>query len=52
MSRTNFSTLLIIPSFNPDELFTAEQQKQLSELMNLVQHAIADKPFLPNNKQN
>jgi len=24
----------IIPSFNPEELFTAEQQKQLSELMN------------------
>ena len=35
LGETNFSALLIIQSFNPDELFTAEQQKQLSELMNL-----------------
>jgi hypothetical protein len=35
LGETNFSALLIIQSFNPDELFTTEQQKQLSELMNL-----------------
>ncbi len=35
LGETNFKVLLIIQSFNPDEFFTAEQQKQLSELMNL-----------------
>ncbi len=30
-----FSTLLIIQSFRPDWFFSAEQQKRLSDLMNL-----------------
>lgn len=35
LGETDFSGLLIIQSFNPDEFFTVQQQKRLSELMNL-----------------
>ena len=35
LGETDFSGLLIIQSFNPDELFTIQQQQKLSELMNL-----------------
>ncbi|MGB3266364.1 MAG: hypothetical protein WBA89_20685 [Microcoleus sp.] len=35
LGETDFSALIVIQRFNPDELFTIQQQKRLSELMNL-----------------
>jgi hypothetical protein len=35
LGETDFSALLVIQSFHPDPFFTADQQKQLSELMSL-----------------
>ena len=35
LGEINFSALIVIQSFNPDEFFTVQQQKRLSELMNL-----------------
>lgn len=35
LGETDFSALIVIQRFNPDELFTVQQQKRLSELMNL-----------------
>ncbi|WP_445247256.1 hypothetical protein [Microcoleus sp. OTE_8_concoct_300] len=35
LGETDFSALIVIQSFNPDEFFTVQQQKRLSELMNL-----------------
>ncbi|MCF4969969.1 hypothetical protein [Nostoc sp. CMAA1605] len=35
LGETEFSALLVIQSFRPDEFFSAEQQKRLSELMSL-----------------
>ena len=35
LGETDFSALIVIQSFKPDELFTVQQQKRLSELMNL-----------------
>ena len=35
LGETEFSALLVIQSFSPDRFFSAEQQKRLSELMNL-----------------
>jgi hypothetical protein len=35
IGETNFSALLVIQSFCPDQFFSAEQQKRLSELMSL-----------------
>lgn len=35
LGETEFSALLVIQSFSPDQFFSAEQQKRLSELMNL-----------------
>ncbi len=35
LGETDFSALIVIQSFNPDDFFTVQQQKRLSELMNL-----------------
>ena len=35
LGEINFTALLIIQNFKPDEFFTMEQEKRLSELMNL-----------------
>ncbi|MBE9065767.1 hypothetical protein IQ260_03775 [Leptolyngbya cf. ectocarpi LEGE 11479] len=35
LGETGFSALLVIQSCRPDSLFSADQQKRLSELMNL-----------------
>lgn len=35
LGKAEFSALLVIQSFHPDPFFSAEQQKRLSELMNL-----------------
>ncbi|MGJ5672558.1 hypothetical protein B4U84_16400 [Westiellopsis prolifica IICB1] len=35
LGETECSILLVIQSFNPDKFFDVEQQKRLSELMNL-----------------
>lgn len=46
-----FSTLLIIQSFRPDWFFSAEQQKRLSELMNLWRTARDEGQSLPPEQQ-
>lgn len=46
-----FSTLLIIQSFRPDWLFTAEQQQRLSDLMNLWRTARDQGQTLPPEQQ-
>lgn len=35
IGETNFSALLVIQNFRPDQFFSAAQQKRLSELMSL-----------------
>ena len=35
LGEKDFSALIVIQRFNPDELFTIQQQTRLSELMNL-----------------
>jgi hypothetical protein len=35
LGEANFSALIVIKSFHPDLFFSADQQKRLSELMNL-----------------
>lgn len=39
LGETEFSALLVIQNFRPDQFFTAEQQERLSELMNLWRSA-------------
>ena len=34
LDQSNFSGLLLIPGFQPDALFTADQQNRLADLMN------------------
>ena len=36
LEDTEFSTLLVIQSFNPDGFFSAKQQERLSELMSFM----------------
>jgi hypothetical protein len=35
LGATEFNALIVIQSFDPDQFFSANQQKRLSELMNL-----------------
>lgn len=51
LGEINFSALLIIQNFNPHEFFTAEQQKRLSELMNLWRAARDRGQTLPPKQQ-
>lgn len=46
-----FSTLLIIQNFHPDWFFSAEQQKRLSDLMNLWRTARDQGQTLPPEQQ-
>jgi len=39
LGETEFSALLLLQSFRPDQFFSIEQQKRLSELMNLWRQA-------------
>jgi hypothetical protein len=51
LDEAEFSTLLIIQSFRPDSFFDAEQQKRLSELMNLWRTARDQGLDLPPDQQ-
>jgi hypothetical protein len=51
LDESEFSTLLIIQSFRPDSFFNAEQQKRLSELMNLWRTARDQAQDLPPDQQ-
>lgn len=51
LGEIEFSALLVIQSFRPDSFFSAEQQKQLSELMNLWRLARDQGQELPPEQQ-
>ena len=51
LESSEFSTLMIIQSFVPDWFFNAEQQKRLSELMNLWRTARDRGETLPAEQQ-
>ena len=42
LGETEFSALLLLQNFAPDQFFSVEQQKRLSELMNLWRKARDD----------
>ncbi|GET38822.1 hypothetical protein [Microseira wollei] len=46
LEDSEFGALLIVQNFRSDRFFSAEQQKRLSELMSIWQHAIAVRRFL------
>lgn len=39
LGKSEFSALLVLQNFQPDQFFTEQQQARLSELMNLYQTA-------------
>jgi hypothetical protein len=51
LGEIEFSALLVIQSFSPDQFFSAEQQKRLSELMSLWHTAQAQGQALPPAQQ-
>lgn len=51
LGETEFSALLVIQSFRPDQFFGAEQQKRLSELMHLWRLARDQGQGLPSEQQ-
>lgn len=51
LGETEFSGMLVIQSFQPDLFFTAEQQQQLSDLMNLWRVARDRGEVLPPEQQ-
>lgn len=51
LGETEFSALLVIQSFRPDPFFSTDQQKRLSELMNLWRTARDQGQALPPEQQ-
>jgi hypothetical protein len=51
LGESEFGALLVIQSFNPDLFFSADQQKRLSELMDLWRVARDRGESLPLNQQ-
>ncbi|MBW4611289.1 MAG: hypothetical protein KME22_29885 [Hassallia sp. WJT32-NPBG1] len=51
LGETEFSALLLLQSFHPDQFFSVEQQKRLSELMDLWRKARDDRQSLSQKLQ-
>ncbi len=47
LGETEFSGILVFQSFRPDQFFGIEQQKRLSELMELLRKARSEEKSLP-----